>query len=315
MKKAVKRNKGITLIALVITIIVMLILVAVTISLSVNGGLFEYAGNASEQTRVAIDDEKNWSNIENDLSTEDLIARFTTNKKEDLEKLRLYFTGSNGEGVLYSTLDDGYGGFINNEIITDANTSIIYVNDIDNYYIIKYHNNYYKVYFEPSGDFDILFTNVVPFTDEEALAFKIMQDESRIVVGFDNFSYWSYNNMIYKIENGVITERITLPTSDVIIFWEEGYIRFTPTSNQKWYEWASGSGTDDIDLSGFDTGLTLKGLITECNENANKKILKKINIPNGFKEVYLTDEWNDVLSTDNIVAGKIYCVGMRVETK
>ena len=50
----VKKNSGITLIALVITIIVMLILVAVTISMAVNGGLFEYAGKAVGDTNNAM---------------------------------------------------------------------------------------------------------------------------------------------------------------------------------------------------------------------------------------------------------------------
>ena len=47
-------NRGITLIALVITIIVMLILVGVTISMAVNGGLFDYAGKAVGDTNNAI---------------------------------------------------------------------------------------------------------------------------------------------------------------------------------------------------------------------------------------------------------------------
>ena len=47
-----KKNDGITLIALIITIIVMLILVAVTINMAVNGGLFGYAGNAAKETEV-----------------------------------------------------------------------------------------------------------------------------------------------------------------------------------------------------------------------------------------------------------------------
>ena len=59
MNKKEKRNKGITLIALVITIIVMLILVAVTIQIVVNGGLFEYAGRAAGDTKNAIDEENN----------------------------------------------------------------------------------------------------------------------------------------------------------------------------------------------------------------------------------------------------------------
>ena len=50
-------QKGITLIALVITIIVMLILVGVTISMAVNGGLFNYAKNAVTDTEAAKQNE------------------------------------------------------------------------------------------------------------------------------------------------------------------------------------------------------------------------------------------------------------------
>ena len=49
-----RAEKGITLIALVITIIVMLILVAVTITMAVNGGLFDYASDATTKTNEAI---------------------------------------------------------------------------------------------------------------------------------------------------------------------------------------------------------------------------------------------------------------------
>lgn len=53
-----RSQKGITLIALVITIIVMLILVAVTITMAVNGGLFGYAKSAGEQTNAAKEAEQ-----------------------------------------------------------------------------------------------------------------------------------------------------------------------------------------------------------------------------------------------------------------
>ena len=49
-----KKNKGITLIALVITIIVMLILVAVTIRVATEGNLFRYAGNSVKTTKNAV---------------------------------------------------------------------------------------------------------------------------------------------------------------------------------------------------------------------------------------------------------------------
>ena len=58
MKNLKSTNKGITLIALVITIIVMLILVAVTISMAVNGGLFNYAKKATGEMQNAIDEEQ-----------------------------------------------------------------------------------------------------------------------------------------------------------------------------------------------------------------------------------------------------------------
>ena len=60
--KEMNTNKGITLIALVITIIVMLILVGVTISMAVNGGLFDYAGKAVGDTNNAIKAEQELSN-------------------------------------------------------------------------------------------------------------------------------------------------------------------------------------------------------------------------------------------------------------
>lgn len=57
-----RSEKGITLIALVITIIVMLILVAVTITMAVNGGLFDYAREAGEQTNGAVTNEQALAN-------------------------------------------------------------------------------------------------------------------------------------------------------------------------------------------------------------------------------------------------------------
>ena len=56
------KNKGITLIALVITIIVMLILVSVTISMAINGGLFENAGRAVRETENAKEQEQGLAN-------------------------------------------------------------------------------------------------------------------------------------------------------------------------------------------------------------------------------------------------------------
>ena len=54
MNKGINRNKGITLIALIITIIVLLILAGVTLSMVMgDSGLFNKANNASEQTKIS----------------------------------------------------------------------------------------------------------------------------------------------------------------------------------------------------------------------------------------------------------------------
>ena len=79
-KKNGKQEKGITLIALVITIIVMLILVAVTISIAVNGGLFDYAQKAAVDTNTRIAEEQDWANIGAGQDYEQLIAKYTTSK-------------------------------------------------------------------------------------------------------------------------------------------------------------------------------------------------------------------------------------------
>ena len=52
-----RKTKGITLIALVITIIVMIILVGVTINIAVNSGLFDKSREAKEQTQMEINKE------------------------------------------------------------------------------------------------------------------------------------------------------------------------------------------------------------------------------------------------------------------
>lgn len=48
-----KEQKGITLVALVITIIVMLILVGVSVTVALKGGLFDTAKSAASQTNAA----------------------------------------------------------------------------------------------------------------------------------------------------------------------------------------------------------------------------------------------------------------------
>ena len=94
-------SKGITLIALVITIIVMLILVAVTIQIAVNGGLFEYAGRAAGDTKNAIEEENNLATgrVEVDGKVYESIEDYIAGREQ---RLAYDKTDKNTDGTLKS---------------------------------------------------------------------------------------------------------------------------------------------------------------------------------------------------------------------
>ena len=79
-----KGQKGITLVALIITIIVMLILVGVSITIAMNGGLFDTARSAATNTNTAAKAEQNLANgsidyrVDSDDSGKNYIIYHTT---------------------------------------------------------------------------------------------------------------------------------------------------------------------------------------------------------------------------------------------
>lgn len=105
-KERFNNTKGITLIALIITIVVMLILVAVTINIAINGGIFSYAGKAAQDTKKSIQDEQG-------------IARGIINGKTIDE----YVNGDSGGETLYDLYEAGtlkIGDFVNYTPTSDS---------------------------------------------------------------------------------------------------------------------------------------------------------------------------------------------------
>ena len=98
-----KKNKGITLIALVITIIVMLILVGVTISMAINGGLFSKAGEAAGTVNNALIEEGQLSSSGIEIngnwyeSIDDYIKESSSN--ENVEPIEIIITGDSSVHV------------------------------------------------------------------------------------------------------------------------------------------------------------------------------------------------------------------------
>ena len=98
--KKLKNQKGITLIALIITIIIMLILVAVTVSVVNNGEIIEKAQLATtitrekaaeEQLELAITEVKIDNLWRSDLS--DLLAEFKKDDRDDIEVIDVVSSG------------------------------------------------------------------------------------------------------------------------------------------------------------------------------------------------------------------------------
>ena len=104
------KQKGITLIALVITIIVMLILVGVTITVAIQGGLFETARSASGQTEIEREKEV----------LQSVALGYLNNAGQiDIDGMVTAYTGKTIEG--YTLTKDG------NYVVATKNDTVLYI--------------------------------------------------------------------------------------------------------------------------------------------------------------------------------------------
>ena len=102
-----KNNKGITLIALIITIIIMLILVAVTVSILINSGIIGKAKKAKDDTQTAFTAEQRAGDVLNingrEYSFDDYIDKLTKDPNAPLTPPSTYVysfnTGWNGTNI------------------------------------------------------------------------------------------------------------------------------------------------------------------------------------------------------------------------
>ena len=116
-----ERNKGITLIALVITIIVLLILAAVSIAtLTGDNGILNQAQRAKEETKIATDEEQRKlamaeaaTNLENTTYQEITIpAGFAPTRIEGESKVEdgLVIIDSEGNEFVWIPVEGGFTG-------------------------------------------------------------------------------------------------------------------------------------------------------------------------------------------------------------
>lgn len=102
-KKRDKKNKGITLNSLVITVIVMIILAGVSINIVVNGDIFNYAEKAAEDTNNAIEKEKyELAKIEDIIKQNGELVNQVTDAKPGV----LEGTGTQNDPYVINSIED-----------------------------------------------------------------------------------------------------------------------------------------------------------------------------------------------------------------
>ena len=118
--KKLKKQKGITLVSIVITIVLMLILASVTVTIAVNGGLFSYAGKAKQDTEIA-------------------------SEKETVQKAKVIAEGKSKTGrITVEEMQKAIDQVINEETVTAINngeTIVIKFNESNRYYEIDNKGN------------------------------------------------------------------------------------------------------------------------------------------------------------------------------
>ena len=161
-----KKNNGITLIALIITIIIMLILVAVTISIVINSGIIGKAQKAKQDTTAAYESEaKLGDSLSVNGTMYNSIDEYLDSQREktDLEKLKEYFVGKSIEEVYEYDEINNTDHFIDMEPIPDASQSIIETNQG----IIMYNNGgYYLIQDYDETTDTVLYIDVIDLSKD-----------------------------------------------------------------------------------------------------------------------------------------------------
>ena len=122
-----KENKGITLVALIITIIVLLILAVVTISAVNEGSLFAHANNATEAYSKSAEEENT------------LISGY-------IGKIEEYAGEQNSDRILELMI-----AALNGDEEANNEMNLIFQSNKDNIYIFAYDNDYYNPVYVING--------------------------------------------------------------------------------------------------------------------------------------------------------------------
>ena len=163
----------------------MLILVAVTINMAVNGGLFGYAGNAARETKKEKEKEENWTNIEDNMTTDELIDFYTSGPKEWI----IAWVYKNNAWSNPYFKDETLENTFSFEDI-DTNYSINSENELTGQFVVKLY---------PDGELNFSGTGAIPEVMINGYELNPIKGCCHVDV---NSSYANQNNGAYAIIDG-----------------------------------------------------------------------------------------------------------------
>ena len=313
-----KTNKGITLIALVITIIVMLILVVVTIRIATNGGLFDYAGRAARETKDAIADETDIANGKITIGgvTYNSIDEYVN--RNNVSRLKYKVEGSN---IIVYLVDSYYDYLETNELEGSKENYSAYTSYITNKiaekpteekenYIVKVWNKQKGTSYKNIGELiateygsqeafiEVLFP--APPTVERTAYLTIATKKAKAVDDSNNSDGKTYEDAINEIYSNLYWSKLSLelPNKETIIIGdrktygvtESGKYKFTLTNEM------GEISTINVPVTIQKTSTTKFATITECGYS--------ITIP--FTE---GQTWEELLGDSGVtICGKNLCI-------
>ena len=317
-----KSNKGITLIALVITIIVMLILVVVTIRISTKGGLFDYAGKAARETNDAITDETDIANgkikiggitynsIEEYVNRSNLYGIKLKYKVED-SNILIYFEDSYTDYLETNSLEasgdnrNAYKTYINNKIANIASKKS--TEEKENYIVEQFNEDMGTTFSTIEEVINERFENEETFiADMEATTY-----EDAINKLYENVCYDCFMNPI---------EKITLPNNQIIQAEEGELLIGKPylSRNKTYIYCVTESGTYTFTATnrkGETTTLNVPVTIQKTDTTKFATLSSQgVTISIRFEE---GQKWEDVLGESgiNIFGNKLYKVKSNIRVK
>ena len=205
-KRHLRQEKGITLIALVITIIVMLILVTVTINIAIKGSLFDYAKQAKE--RYIFEEAQEQLEIDIAYLKMQILLNNNSDNQTNLNDLKTYledpkFNGEYLVELMYEPL-----ATTENVLITPVYAKVTHV---PTQYVFYIDNSLIVIGGESGNTLKLKFTNI----ETEERTIKVIMEATQEVEEYKYYKSLDGNNYVLvgtSAENEYIYNDLELDT-------------------------------------------------------------------------------------------------------